>query len=268
MSVEVERHERQHSIPALLPKVLIVIPTLGTRLSTLGRTIRSVVNQEGVHVDVVMVCKESSAELLQIADAFGVRLLVDSGNLSQAINIGLRTATEHHRYFNWLGDDDVARPGAFAAAVERLESSPGSVLCFGACDYIDLQGNLKFNRRPSVFAATAIQFVPGLIKQEACLFRLSAVLQVGGLDPTLRYTMDLDLILKLRRLGKFERLARTQAGFCWHPGSITIANRRASLMEAQQVQAASLHGLTAVVYKALKRPIAALILLANQALSR
>jgi GT2 family glycosyltransferase len=81
-----------------------------------------------------------------------------------------------------------------------------------------------------------MQFVPGLIKSEACLFRLDAVRQVGGLDESLVYAMDLDLILRLRQQGPALRCKGASGRFCLHPGSLTIRNRMASFDEAQRVQ--------------------------------
>ncbi len=126
--------------------------------------------------------------------------------------------------------------GLFTAYSALLERQPGSVATFGSCDYIDLAGRLLFTRRPPPGAAWWLQFVPGLIKQETCLFRKDAVVAVGGLNVNLRYAMDLDLLLRLRRIGSFERVEMTLAAFCWHPGSITIANREVSFAEAQRVQ--------------------------------
>lgn len=74
---------------------------------------------------------------------------------------------------------------------------------FGRCDYIDLAGKLLFTRRPPPGAAWWLQFVPGLIKQETCLFRKDAVSAVGGLNVNLRYAMDLDLLLTSANIGSF-----------------------------------------------------------------
>ncbi|MBL8352952.1 MAG: glycosyltransferase [Burkholderiaceae bacterium] len=228
-------------------RILVVVPTLGRRLDTLERTLASISAQQGVGVDIVVVAPVANEPLRAAADLRGARLVLEGGHISAAVNRGFALAGPAHRYVAWIGDDDYLHPGALARSAATLESRPGSVAAFGNCDYVDLSGQLLFNRRPPPGAAWWLQFVPGLIKQETCLFRKDAVAAVGGLDVSLRYAMDLDLLLRLRRIGTLARVDMTLAAFCWHPGSITIANREVSFAEAQAVQRRSANGIVRVL---------------------
>ena len=249
-------------MPEMSPAVraLVVVPTLGERLATLARTLKSIRGQAGLAVDIVLVARDRSAGLETLAGEFGAELMTDPGRISAAVNAGFARAGEAHRYAAWLGDDDQLRPGALAAAIERLEAVPAATVAFGSCDYVDVDGNLLFTRRPPPGAPALLQFVPGLIKQEACVFRMSSLRAAGGLDESLKFTMDLDLLLRLRRLGPFVRVERVQAAFCWHPGSLTVANRAASLAEAQQVQSRQVRGLARALRSVWKPPVRWLIL--------
>lgn len=249
-------------------RVLVVVPTLGERLSTLARTLDSVREQVGVHVDCIVVAKSVTAELRIVVEHRGARLITDQGRVSAAINAGFSRAGPEHRYSCWIGDDDLLRPDSLRSASAALEADAGAVVAFGRCDYIDYAGNLLFTRRPPPAAAALLQLVPGLIKQETCLFRQTAVAAVGGLDETVRYAMDLDLLLRLRRQGSFKRLESVQAAFCWHPGSITIANRDASFKEAQEIQAKHARGLVSIAFALLKAPIRKLVLAVNGRINR
>lgn len=241
-------------------RVLAVVPSLGERLETLQRTLASIHGQQGVAVDTVLVVRRATAALDRLAADCGVRLIEDAGHISAAVNAGFALAGDAHRYVFWLGDDDQLRPGALASATAALERDASAVVCFGNCDYVDIGGATLFSRRPPWQAPLLLQFVPGLIKQEACVFRASAVRIVGGLDVALRYTMDLDLLLKLRRTGRFVRVPRVQAAFCWHRGSLTIANRGASLDEAQAVQRRHARGLARLALAVLQLPMRWLVL--------
>lgn len=249
-------------------RILVVIPTLGERLETLCRALSSLQDQADVLVDVVLVSKIKSIELSAIADRFSARIIFHLGNISAAVNAGFAQATEAHRYVSWLGDDDFLRPNALTQASALLELHPRAVLAYSPCDYVDINGKLLFNRSPPLKAPALLQFVPGLIKQETCLFRLSAVQQVGGLNEKLKYTMDLDLLLRLRRLGPFVKADKAHAAFCWHPGSITIANRYASLIEAQEVQRNHAQGLVRMLHPLWKYPIRYLFLTLNWKINR
>lgn len=223
------------------PRVLMVVPTLGRRPALLARALASIRSQGQVGVDLVIVCPDPTSDVRATAAAQGAALLVHPGHISAAVNLGWSQAAGQ-AYLGWVGDDDQVRPGALDRAVSLLERHPACSAAFGACDYVDADDRLMFARRPPWGAAWALQVVPGLIKQEACLFRATAVRAAGGLDEALRYAMDLDLLLRLQRHGPFARVEATQAAFCWHPGSLTIANRAASLAEAQQVQRTSARG--------------------------
>ena len=244
-------------------RILIVIPTLGERLDTLDRTLRSIEDQADVLVDTVLVTKLKTPVLLALADQYNATIIVHPGNISAAINAGFKQASETHKYANWIGDDDMLKPNALALASTLLEDNPSAVVAYGACDYIDRNGNPLFTRRPPLAAPMLLQFVPGLIKQEACLFRRSALQQIGDLDEKLKYTMDLDLLLRMRRIGSFVKTDQILAGFCWHAGSLTIANRKASLEEAQNVQLSHMRGMSRILNPLWKYPIKYLILIMN-----
>lgn len=250
-------------------RILVVVPTLGKRLDTLKRALASIQEQRDVVVDTLIVAKAASEDLYEIADRYHARILVHPGNISSAINTGLAQATDAHRYATWLGDDDMLCSRSLAHTSALLESNPAAVLAYGSCNYIDLTGALLFCRRPPFMAPTLLHFVPGLIKQEACLFRLSALKQAGGLDENLKYTMDLDLLLRVHALGSFIRTSRVTAAFCWHPGSLTIANRKASLHEAQLVQRRHARGIFLwLAYSLLKYPVKILILALDWKINR
>ena len=243
-------------------RILVVVPTLGQRLATLERTLVSLATQDGVGVDVVVVTPNGDDPALQASiRRHGARLLVERGHISAAVNRGFAQAGPEHRYVAWLGDDDLLRPGALATSSSLLEAKPSAVLAFGRCDYIDISGRLLFTRRPPSGASFWLQFVPGLIKQETCLFRKESMLIAGPLDETLKYAMDLDLLLRLRVLGSFVRTESVLAAFCWHPGSITIANREVSFSEAQHVQRRAARGMIRLL-NPLAQPIFRRLLLA------
>lgn len=217
-------------------RVLVVVPTLGQRMPTLERTLGSLRTQPGVAVDIVLVTPTATDALHAMADRFDAHLVEEAGHVSAAINRGFSRAGSDHRYVAWIGDDDMIPAGALARSVAQLERNPDAVLCFGDCVYVDASGRTMFTRRPPPGAAWLMQFIPGLIKSETCVFRRTAICSVAGLDEQLRYAMDLDLILRLRSVGRFVRCRAVQGVFCWHPGSITVAHRENSFTEAQTAQ--------------------------------
>jgi glycosyltransferase involved in cell wall biosynthesis len=225
---------RPHAqVPA---RVLLVIPTLGRRVDLLRRTLESIRDQVPHRADVMVVCPSGAAEAVQLAAEFCAQVVDDPGGMTAAINAGLAQAGQDHEYFNWIGDDDLLTPGSLSATVGALDADPAAVAAFGYCDYIDVADRVLFTSRAGVLAPWLMTWGPDLVPQPGALFRLATVREVGGLDPTLKYAMDLDLMLRLRRRGTFVSTGRTLSCFRWHPTSTTVANRTASLDEAERVK--------------------------------
>lgn len=224
----------QHSLAAA--RVLLVIPTLGRRVELLRQTLESIRDQLPCQADVVIVCPPDSEGAVKLAAEFGAQVVDDPGSMTAAINAGLVQAAPSHEFFNWIGDDDLLTPGSLGATMTALDADPAAVAAFGYCDYIDDAGRVLFTSRAGSLAPWLMTWGPDLVPQPGALFRLATVRQVGGLDPALSYAMDLDLMLRLRRRGTFVNTGRTLSCFRWHPTSTTVANRTASLDEAERVK--------------------------------
>lgn len=217
------------------PRVLIVVPTLGRRPEYLALTLESVRNQ-GVPVDVVVVCPQSARDARETAVCFGAQVLDDPGSLSAAVNRGLGRAAAHHVYGNWIGDDDLLTPGSLAATSSALDHDVGAVLAFGHCSYIDPAGRELWVSRAGRAAVWLLPWGPDLVPQPGMLFRLADFQAAGALDESLNFAMDLDLLLRLRRRGRFVDVGVPVSAFRWHHESLTVSDRSSSLAESEMVR--------------------------------
>jgi hypothetical protein len=216
-------------------RILLVIPTLGKRIDYLAQTLTSVLSQ-GVAIDVVAVLPSIAREARELLAGRGVSILDDPGSLSGAVNAGLAIASERHVYANWIGDDDLLAPGSLEATSSALDLDPTAVLAYGHCTYIDESGSELWVNRAGRKAVWLLPWGPDLIPQPGMLFRLADFRSVGGLDETLQFAMDLDLLLRLRRRGKFIDVGGPVSSFRWHSSSITVSDRAASLAESERVK--------------------------------
>lgn len=216
--------------------VLAVIPTLGDRIAYLEETLASLKAQHPVVAEIIIVTPRTNSELDQLAQKYRASVLQEKGHIAKAINRGFSAPIGKHQYALWIGDDDTLPSGAIAAGITALESRPDAVFSYGACEFINNLGERIFTRRPPPFSLWLMQIVPGLIKSESCLFRIDALNAAGGLDESLRYAMDLDLILKLRKIGPGVRCRRPTGQFRVHHSSITHRHRKSSFKEAQEIQ--------------------------------
>jgi hypothetical protein len=65
-------------------------------------------------------------------------------------------------------------------------------------------------------------------------------MQVGGLDESYQLAFDLDLLLKLKKVGPLIDVGQIVSSFRWHPTSLTVADREHNIAESERAKRASL----------------------------
>jgi GT2 family glycosyltransferase len=155
--------------------------------------------------------------------------------ISHAINLGVR-ARRDEEFYAWMGDDDLFRPGGLLLLRALLQSNPGAVVSYGACDYISPQGVVLRTNRAGLLARAMLAWGPNLIPHPGSMIRIDALERVGLFDESLKYAMDLDVFLKLRALGSFVATRTPVSAFRWHAESLTVSARTASGDEAESIK--------------------------------
>ena len=216
-------------------EILIVIPTLGERVDFLEETLQSIRGQS-VAVDIVVVAPLGKAAVASLAQHYHCALLPDPGSQTAAINLGMASALDRHLFVNWLGDDDRLTQDSLARTAGALTANPRAVVAYGACEYIDTAGTPLWVSRAGKWAPRLLSWGPDLIPQPGMLVRRSAWNQVDGVDTSLRFAFDLDLLLKLRKLGTFVDVGGVVSQFRWHADSLTVSDRTTSLNESETVK--------------------------------
>ena len=178
----------------------------------LGRTIESVLNQEGdFRIDYIIMDGGSDDNSVEIIRSYQKR--VESGEYKILCNgITLRWISEKDggqgdairkgflmakgTILAWLNSDDFYMPEAFQSVVDIFRNNSEISLIYGDCGYCDEHGN-AIGRYPAAefdFARLAsFNFIP----QPSTFFRLDAYHAAGGLDDSLRYVMDFDLVIRI-----------------------------------------------------------------------
>ena len=215
------------------PRALVVIPTLGQRLDTLAESLESIRNQS-ISTDIVIVSPDL-VDVRALASASDVTWRDDPGSQAAAINAGAAVGKSHD-FIAWLNDDDLLEPDSLTRTSEALDHDPSAVLAFGACRYINESGEELWISRAGSWAPRILKWGPDLIPQPGMLIRRTAWEQVGGVDESLRFALDLDLLLRLQRHGKFVNVGAVVSSFRWHAESLTVADRTRSLQESEVVK--------------------------------
>lgn len=208
-----------------------MVPTIGTRPVYLERCLTSIA-QQSVAADILLVAPITGA-MQEIAARHAATLVEDPGSLAGAINLGMKHAAASHEFVNWIGDDDLLEPGSIQATTHALDVTPGAVVAYGACRYIDEHDGELWVNRAGPWANRILKWGPDLIPQPGMLIRRTAWESVGGLDEGFRFAFDLDLLLKLQSLGRLIDVGRVVSSFRWHGDSLTVGDRTASLHESE-----------------------------------
>ena len=219
----------------MIPKVGIVVPTLGTRPELLRQCLSSIC--EAGPAFVLLVTKEVGTVAEHKATGLVDSIVLDPGQgLPQAINAGIKGLPKEVEYINWLGDDDLLTPGSLMISSEVLDNESKTVLVFGSCDYVDEDGDVVWRNKSGSWAVPLMRVGPDLIPQPGALFRRAAFEMVGGLSTVYSWAFDFDLFLRLSKKGRLRFVRKTLAKFRWHPESLSVEHRKKSVAEASLVR--------------------------------
>ena len=216
-----------------------MVPTLGERLGFLEQTLDSIRGQSA-RCDVILVSPSKAQELAALAAKFDAQLIPDPGSLTLSINAGLAHAHEQHIYVGWLNDDDLLEPGALQVTSRALRDHPEAVVAFGSCRYIDERGDQLWVSRAGSWAPRILAWGPDLIPQPGMLIRADAWKAVGGLNTDYRLAFDLDLLLRLKKIGTLVDVDQIVSSFRWHPDSLTVDDRSTNIAESERAKRAHL----------------------------
>ncbi len=216
-----------------------MVATLGERPEYLREMLGSIRSQS-VPSTIAVVAPPNKSAVTQLAEEFGCHLIPDPGSLTSAINLGVERAWEGHDFINWLNDDDLLEAGSLEATTSLLDADPSCVCAYGACRYIDDVGQELWVNRAGPWAERILCWGPDLIPQPGMLIRSRAWKEVGGLDESYSFAFDLDLLLKLKKMGRLVDVNQVVSSFRWHPESLTVGDRATSIWESERARRAAL----------------------------
>lgn len=216
-------------------RVLLIIATLGQRPEFLAQTIASIRDQH-LAVDLVLVGPADNHSLQKVSAEENITLLPDPGSLPKAINLGASQLKAHHDYVNWLNDDDLLEPHTLHLVVQALDAHAKATVAFGHCRYIDTEGTELWVSKAGKLAPLILPWGPDLIPQPGMLVRKTAWQATGGVDPSYSLAFDLDLLLRLKKIGPLISVPTVVSSFRWHPNSLTVDDRTKNLQESERAK--------------------------------
>jgi glycosyltransferase involved in cell wall biosynthesis len=199
------QHER--AVPGHIVSLVTAIMAARDAQKYVVQSVRSLLGQQGVHLEVVVVDDGScdgTADLVAAIDDPRVYLirLDNSVGPSTARNIGIEHASGD--LIAVQDSDDISLPGRLRGAAACLELRPEVVAVGGQCIALTSSGHywrhMRFPTDPEEISKALASRVM-TVCHAASMFRRAAFEEVGGYSPDYPRAQDLDLFHRLATLG-------------------------------------------------------------------
>ena len=209
-------------------RISVVVPSYNQALF-LEATLSSLFSQDDPDLEVLLIDGGSNDGSLAVIERWAPRLAFwvsekDRGQ-SHAINKGFDRASGE--WLGWLNSDDLLLPGALAALRTKIGTHPDTHWWTGSGHFIDAQGRFLY-----AYGAPAALREPAQlsdwrqnwIAQPSTFFRRELYDAAGSsVREDLHYAMDLDLWLRLLKLGAPGVLMHELSAYRYHDAGKTSA---------------------------------------------
>jgi glycosyltransferase involved in cell wall biosynthesis len=209
------------------PLVSVIIPAHNAR-RYLAEAVQSVCDQTFTDFECFVVddgSTDSTPSLLaelarQDERVKGVR--IEQGGIVKALNVGLQHATG--QFIARMDADDISRPERFARQVEYLQKHPRCVAVGSRVLLVDPLGSPLWETSPElaherIEARLLAGDGQGMV-HPAVMLRRDAVMAVGGYRPEYQWAEDLDLFLRLARVGQLANVPEILLDYRQHLRSV------------------------------------------------
>ncbi len=207
------------------PRISIITPSYNQG-QFIEETLRSVLLQGYPNLEYIVIDGDSTDNSVEIIQQYSPWLTYwvsepDEGQ-ANAINKGFKMAQGD--ILGWLNSDDILMPHTLANMATFTMLYPDAVMWIGACNLSDVTGQILQVVEPRNVTPNGIAhwWYKGFFYQPATFFSAAAFEQVGPLDESLYFAMDLDLWLKMTKAGQFAITNEVWATAKRHPEAKTI----------------------------------------------
>jgi len=209
-----------------MPLISIIIPVFNGE-KTIKETIESVLNQIVTDFELLVINDGSQDGTVGIVESIqDSRIKVFSypnAGPSTSRNRGIDLATGE--YISFIDADDLWTPDKLKAQFKALQENPKAAVAYSWTNWIDESGQLlgkgsHNTEQGEVFAKLLLNdFVAN---GSNVLIRRSALLEVGGFDPSVRHAEDWDLWLRLAVRYEFVAVQSPQVLYRISPNSASF----------------------------------------------
>lgn len=218
------------------PRITIVTPSYNQG-EFIEETIRSVLLQGYPELEYFIFDGGSSDDTVEIINKYEQWITAwvsaPDGGQADAIAKGFDKAGGVR--LGWINSDDVLMPGAMFSVGAFHKASPESLIAGGVLNFDPASGKSEVIRPRNITLRAALRLWERSMiwHQPGLFFPRAAYRLAGGLDRSLTYTMDHDLLCRLLRIGTpVAYMEDVLASFRLHAGSKTMAANTRMALEA------------------------------------
>jgi len=221
------------------PLISIIIPSLNQG-NFIEQNITSFIKQSYPHKELIIIDGGSTDETLDIIHKYKKHISYiisekDSGQ-SNAINKGLKVAKGD--IVNWINADDYLAPNSLQTIAELFKNKNTNVVC-GYCTIFDNTTNRIIQHYKMRIGKTAEEtiFNP-YMNQPSTFFKTNIIKQLGYVNESLHYVMDLELWFKYLLYFNLEGITTTNVTlsfFRQHPQSKSSSYQQLFNLEKQVI---------------------------------
>ena len=238
-----------------LPTVTVLVPCYNYG-RYLPRCVKSILSQDGVAVDVLVIDDASTDDSAEVAEQLAnadprVRIMRHAVNLGHIATYNEGISLMRGKYFALVSADDFLAPGSLSRAVDVLESDDGIAMVYGRvaiCRHVDPDDCVHRERRSRIRAVTMdgtawIEKICRLgwdpIASPEVVVRSEVQRRVGGYSAHLPHSADFEMWLRVATQGSVVQLVGPpQAYYRVHSASMARTTYGQKIADLRQRQAA------------------------------
>ena len=190
----------------------------------LERTIQSVLSQEGVDFEYIMVdpgSTDGSRDIIErYRHAFAAVIMEPDAGPADGLNKGFARASGD--IFFYLNSDDTVEPGAFAGALREFERDPKLDILCGHAWIVDERDRRLRRVWSDPWGRKSVAYGTAIFIQPSTYFRAETFTKCGGFNAENRTNWDGELVVDMCLAGGEMRVInRFMSNYRLHSGSIT-----------------------------------------------
>lgn len=225
----------------MAPTVSVLLPVYNAE-RYLAQAIESILQQSFADFEFLITDDGSTDRSRQIIERYAAQderiqfLSRENKGLIYTLNQMLEQA--QGTFLARMDADDTATPDRLALQVNFLQQHPEVVCVGGAFNLMDSHGRIvQWIPMPEGNDEIQQMLLIGrtIINHPCALIRRSALLQIGGYDPSMRTVEDLDMLLRLGEIGELANLPQVVLNYRFHTDSVSAKNL---VFQSQMAEAA------------------------------